>query len=144
MKFSEAFLLGETLKRSDPTVWFRPDPLTGEAAGCAIFGAALAVGFSIISKTELNISDEIGWLFDTHRLYVERLFEFVTTQWPWIGPDNRYWISELYRRVCSGTLTLEGMVDWLREMEPKEPQGPKELLPISGVTLSSEILSRVE
>jgi hypothetical protein len=126
MRFSEAFLLGESLKRPDARVWFRPDPDTGGPAGCAIFGAALAAGFSIRSQPEPQ-----AWsVFDTDRNYVyvfrhdyhvDRLFEFVAAQWPWITPEVRYWISQLYCRVAHGIITIENMADWIRDVEPKEP-----------------------
>ncbi len=139
MKFSEAFVLGETLKRPDPEVWFRCDPETGGVAGCAIFGAALAAGFSMYPIPTVNTVFD---LHEGHARYVDRLFDFVYAQWPWLTPDNRYWVSQLYCMVCNGTISFESMIDWLHELEPIEATEPPQALPV-GDALLPEVLSTV-
>lgn len=104
MKLSEAIILGDSLKRPDPTVWLSQDG----SCGCAFGGAVLAAGVG-------------GAFYNECRLPHES--QAVLKLWPWLTHEHTSTISELYRQVCDGTCTLEHISEYVKSIEPANDGG---------------------
>lgn len=96
MKLSEAILLGDSLKKADPTIFLHPD----KSCGCALGGAALAIGM-------------VSLVYPAHSPRFLAAF-------PWFNAHYSAEIGYRYNQVAVGLMTLEQLVDYVRSIEPAE------------------------
>lgn len=93
MKLSVAMMLGDSLRARNATIWY--DPNTN--CGCAIGGAALAVG------------ERSMWM--VHQDFLK--------MWPWLDFPILSAISKKFYNVVEGRETFEELVDYVRSIEPE-------------------------
>lgn len=102
MHMSDAVIMGHSLKRSDPNTFLYKDG--GRFCGCALGGALLAV------------SDQATWVELTQPdLAFAVPFQ---AKFPWFDWTYEPDISEMYRHVAGGTVTIEQLADCIRQIEP--------------------------
>lgn len=105
MKLSEAIILGDTLKRADPSVWLSQDG----SCGCAFGGALLAAGA------------DVDAFYNGHRSPHES--ESVLRLWLWLTCEHTNEISLLYQQVCDGACKLEHISEYVKSVEPANDGG---------------------
>ena len=94
MKLSEAMMLGSVTCRMERGNW----------DSCALGAAANAVGIPMGAGREALIREEWPWLTEEH-----------TPNW-WSLEAAITWRFD--QAVCKGRMTLEQLIDWVRENEP--------------------------
>lgn len=119
MRLSEAILLGDTLKKASNATWISEDG----SCGCAFGGALLATGitgkiFWNDLRKHLGAKDD-GFIFG-YRDVSE--VESVKHQWPWLTGEHLADITWHYAMVMRGTKTIEQVADYVRSIEPPEPE----------------------
>jgi hypothetical protein len=100
MKLSEAIMLGDSLRTRLYHCWLSEKKEDGTLCGCALGGAALAIG-------------------ETRRHLEESDFY---AMWPWLTEEIITEISHRFESVCCGWATFESLVDYVRSVEPKEQE----------------------
>lgn len=91
MRLSDAIALGQHLIKRDPTTVLRD--------GC---GCAIGMGLAAIGKTDARA-------------------DYIVDHFPWVWKNNAFVeISMMFSKVCQGLMTLDQLIDRVREMEPPE------------------------
>jgi hypothetical protein len=111
MRLSEAILLGDSLKKSDPFTWLSKDG----SCGCAIGGAMLAAGI-----TAEEWADSAACM--------PCYFGLAREMWPFLDEKVESEISRMYAQVAKGELALEQLCDYVRSVEPEEAPEQAEVL----------------
>lgn len=103
MRLSDAILLGDSLKKSDPYLFLSPDG----SRGCAFGGALLAAGVSVDT-------------FFAQSQYPLAEMPIVQSLWPGITNYELTMISHKYFSVADGAITIEQLADYVRSVEPQD------------------------
>lgn len=109
LQLSEAIILGDTLKKSNPEEWISYDG----SCGCALGGALLATGVTAGEWTRefLNHTPGGNWF---------RSVPCIMSRWPWLTAEHLKVISAMYRQVAYGAKTIEDVAAYVRGVEPAE------------------------
>jgi hypothetical protein len=104
MKLSTAMMLGSTTCKMVPGDW------NSCALGCA--GNAVGIGQGVRREASGFI-----WMSDG-RGRSQHIYDV----WPWLNGEKMFWAALIWgkfdSKVCSGEITLEQLVDYVRSIEP--------------------------
>lgn len=106
MKFSEAIILGDTLKRASSTCFLQKR--WGGWYGCAIGGAILAMGLGEVLLQERKHTGMGPFDCPTIRKSV-----------PWMTESIEAGITRIYHEVVQGRIGIETVAAYVQSVEPQ-------------------------
>ena len=112
MYLSDAAVLGDSMRRRNPYIYLEEDNIAGQHCGCLLGGAILAEGLGVsMGDNRMRAESRWPWLRDNS---IEPVWFIINN-----GNKYEYIVTIGFFQVCSGKLTFEQLIQWIRSVEPK-------------------------